>query len=175
MKIIRSLKNSLKANKQHFIKLLQKRYLNKSSVEIIQVEAKTSFDVLKQEVVESLKKYYERIRDLLLELHTKNKISEADLIFIEKIMLSQTVVKFVNDIQNFKLRAEISDRYLDVTNSTNRSLKAAHDITKQQTRIITAKNLRMKLKKKKVQQSKYEIIAKTFNEVVFKSSNKTKA
>ena len=174
MKIIRSLKNSLKANKQHFIKLLQKRYSDKSSVEIIQVEAKISLDVLKQEVVESLKKYYERIRGLLLELYTKNKISEADLTFIKEIMLSQAVVKFVNGIQDFRLRAEISDRYLDMTNSTNRSLKAAHDMTEQQTRIMTVKNLRMKLKEKKAQQNKYEIIAKTFNEIMFENSNKTK-
>ena len=174
VKIIRSLKNSLKANKQHFIKLLQKRYSDKSSAEITQVEAKANFDVLKQKVAESLKEYYERIRDLLLELHTKNRTFKVDLIFIKEIMLSQTVVKFVNDIQNFKLRVEISDRYLDVTNSANRSLRAAHDITEQQTRIMTVKNLRMKLKKKKAQQSKYEIIAKTLNEIVSEDSNKTK-
>ena len=98
VKIIRSLKNSLKVNKQHFIKLLQKRYSNKNSVEITQVETKINLDVLKQEIVESLKKYYERIRNLFLELHTKNKIFKIDFIFIKKIMLLQIVVKFVNDI-----------------------------------------------------------------------------
>ena len=149
VKIIRSLKNSLEANKQHFIKFLQKRYLDKNSVEITQIEAKVNFDVLKQKVVESLKEYYERTRDLFLELHTKNRTFETNFIFIKDIMLSQIVVKFVNDIQDFKLRVEISDRYFDVTDSANRSLKAAHDMIEQQTRIMIVKNLRMKLKKKK--------------------------
>ena len=148
VKIIRSLKNSLKANKQHFIKFLQKRYSGKSSVEITQVETKVNLEVLKQKITETLKEYYERTRDLLFELHTKNRIFEIDFIFIKEIMLSQTVVKFVNGIQNFKLRAEVRDRYLDVTNSANRSLKTTHDMIEQQTRIMTAKNLRMKLKKK---------------------------
>ena len=39
---------------------------------------------------------------------------------------------------------------------------------------MTVKNLRMKLKKKKVQQNKYEIIAKILNEIMFENSNKTK-
>lgn len=175
VKIIRSLENPLEADKQHFIKLLQERYPGKSSAETTQAEAEASLDVLKQGAAESLKEYYERTRGLLLELHTKDRTPGADLTFIEGIMLSQAVVKFVNGIQDSRLRAEVSDRYLDVTDSANRSLRAAHDMAEQQTRIMAAKDLRMKLEEEKAQQGKYETIAKALNEVVSGGSNKAKA
>ena len=107
-------------------------------------ELKDQLNTLKQYDVESLKNYYERVRILLYELKINDRFNAAiTLTFIENRMLSQVITRYVEGLQDFRLRYKVFTEYVDVNEHT-KSLQGAYEVSEHQLRVMKAKDLRQK-------------------------------
>ena len=60
-----------------------------------------------------MKKYYERVNDLLIATNDQNYVEKASLNQIEKIHLKNVVKRFIDDVNDVKLRKTTKMQYLN--------------------------------------------------------------
>ena len=119
---------------------------------------------LQQQNDETLSQYYERTCGLMQAMSIKDRTRSNVLLLSESMALYLVIERFIEGIQDLKLRTKIIVKYFDVTDSDARSLKEAYEVGEHQLKVIRAKKQAQK-KDKRMMKDQVRALANAVSEI----------